>query len=114
MRLPIEDGMFPLKSLAVKSNRSRFIRFPNVEGRLPCNLLKTKFTPVTLAFVTTTPYHVDTGFFVNQRVCTLQLGPPVLLYKSTSAKESCTFTCALTMLMLQKRANTRRKIVEVV
>src|SRR4051794_1809133 len=106
--------MLPLNWLEDKYKLTRFTRFRIEEGMLPCKLFPTRWIPVTLLFSTPTRYQVDTGLLVNQFVWSSQLGPSVLLYKSTSAKESCTFTCALAVFMFAQRANARRKIVDFV
>src|SRR6266542_1535399 len=114
LRLPKEDGMLPFNSLKYKSKNSSFSSLPIEEGIFPFKLFSASQIVVTLPFVTVTPYQVDTGFLVSQFVWLYQLGPSVLLYKSTSAKESCTLTCALVVFMFATRANTRQKRIDFV
>ena len=108
LRLLKVAGILPVKQLCERFKFSRMLRLPKPGETLPVNLLllksageilpfnwlKYKLISTTLFFSTVIPYHLFTGFTVSQFVLFFQCSPPVLLYKSTRARESCLFTCA--------------------
>src|SRR3954468_8319715 len=91
-RLPIEEGILPLKLLSLNSIHVSAVRYPIDEGRVPVNLSLYKSIFVTRFSVTVIPYQVLTGCVVSQLACRYHPGPLVLSYRSTRAKESFTST----------------------
>ena len=70
---------------------------------LPFKLLPPRQTATTLVSTTTIPAQLLTGAVVSQPELKGQCGPSVLLYKATSARESCTFTCAVRVFVLETK-----------
>src|SRR5689334_21730595 len=98
-RLLKEDGMLPPSELPDKFKFCNAVRLPKEAGMLPVRKFPTRRISLTLESATI-PNQLFTGP-VNQFLWFSQAGPLVLLYRSTSAIESCTFTaCAFVVVFV--------------
>ncbi len=91
VKSPNDAGSSPLNSFPCKYKFFKFAKLPMVAGIVPVRLLLNNSTFVTSPSTTVTPCQVAISSMVvpcNQLVLLIQLAPSVLLYKSVSAWSS--------------------------